>query len=478
MKGHVSKTHLSLLSSLLLLIIFAVGSRGPENSLPRDAPNILVFIADDAGGRGFNIYGNEAVRTPNIDRLVETGLLVQPAFLTIAQCSPSRISILTGMYPHATGAEDLHMPLPEDEEILPTYLQRQGYFTGHMGKMHLGPHGAEQFQWYDPAEDHNFSAFTDFLKARQEGQPFFLWVAFHDSHRIYGDAPVVHDPSEMFVPPFLAETPATRRDIARYYDEVARMDRNIGQMLAELERRGLRDSTLVIFLSDNGAPFPRAKGTVYDPGIHTPLIFSWPAQIEAGQVYDDGLVSVVDLAPTLLELAGMEPPEEMQGRSIRELLEDPASFEGRKYIFSERNWHDCDEHIRSVRTMRYKLILTEDYTELPLCTPADVASSPSWFSLKDLQDKDELTYVQSRLFETPRAAVELYDLKKDPWEIYNVADEAVYRDEVRRLSKVLAAWEERTGDFPPTVRKRGDHTDRVTGARFRWYIPPMRSDLK
>ncbi len=451
--------------SLLAVLLFIIESYG------QDSPNIVVFIADDAGWNDFGVYGNDAVHTPNIDALAASGLKVERAFLTIAQCSPSRISILTGKYPHATGAEDLHMPLPDDEVLVPTYLQQQGYFTGDMRKQHYGPNGERQFNWY--AEE-TAEAFPGFLDAAA-GRPFFLWVGFRDPHRAYqqGAFDPPHDPARVKVPPFLADTPETRADLALYYDEIARMDANIGRFIAELERRGVRENTLVIFLSDNGMPFPRAKGTAYDAGIRTPLIFSWPARIEAGTTYE-GLVSVIDLAPMLLDLAGADPSPHMHGQSLRPMLTDQRA-PGRTYIFSERNWHNCDEHIRSVRTARYKLIRNA-YTHLPLCTPADASRSPSWFSLIDLKKAGALTPEQARLFEAPRPRIEFYDLERDPGEFNNVADDPAYQEAVRELARVLDEWIDETGDFPPQMRRRDDNTDRITGVKFTQKIPPMWND--
>jgi N-sulfoglucosamine sulfohydrolase len=445
----------------------------PAQASPEAPPNILVFVADDLGWRDLGVYGNTVVRTPNIDRLARSGLRVERAFGTSPQCSPSRISILTGRYPHTTRAEDLHMPLPDGERILPSYLQWQGYYTGMMAKTHLGPLGERQFQWYSPETS---AALPGFLDSAGD-KPFFLWVGFHDPHRPYqpGAIPHPHSPSKVRVPPYLADTPETRADLALYYDAIARMDADIGRMLDILEKRRLLENTLVIFLSDNGAPFPREKGTLYDPGTRTPLIFSWPREIDAGSVFDLGLVSTVDLAPTIMELTGATPPRAMQGRTFRSMLADPKSYAGRTYVFSERNWHDCDEHQRAVRTTRFKLIRTDAYTDLALCTAADIGGSPSFLALRAWSRGGRLTAAQKRLFEAPRARLELYDLAADPWELRNVADDPRYAKEVRELAAVLQDWMEQTNDFPATYRVRDDNTDRITGVPFTSKIPPLRN---
>jgi N-sulfoglucosamine sulfohydrolase len=277
------------------------------------------------------------------------------------------------------------------------------------------------------------------------------------------------------VPPHLADTRATREDLALYYDAIGRMDEQIGRVLAELERRKLVANTLVVFLSDNGAPFPREKGTLYDSGTRTPLIFSWPGRIRAGSVYDSGLVTTVDLAPTILELADVTRPETMQGQSFRAMLSKPDSYLGRPYVFSERNWHDCDEHQRAVRTSRFKLIRTDAYTALPLCTAADIGSGPSFQALRARAKTGRLTPAQGRLFEVPRARLELYDLAVDPWELRNVADEPAYAGTVRELAAVLQKWMEQSVDFPAAYRVRDDNTDRITGVPFTSNIPPLRN---
>lgn len=435
------------------------------------SPNILVFIADDAGARHFGCYGNASIRTPAIDRLSAQGLTADKAMLTTAQCSPSRISILTGRYPHATGAEDLHMPMPAKYITVAGHLREAGYFTGHMQKAHEGPHSDRQFQWYDAG----LGALPAFLDAAGD-RPFFLWVAFDDPHRPYQDDTIAapHDPSRVAVPPYMADTPASRQDLARYFDEIGRMDAVIARFMRTLADRSLDEDTLIVFLSDNGAPFPREKGTVYDSGVRTPLIFRWPGVVPAGTRHD-GLMSVIDLAPTFLALAGIDAPADMQGESIAAGLRDPATLPAtlrRAAAFSERNWHDCDEHIRSVRSERFRLIHNA-YIDLPFGSPADVSASPSWQALYEHKRAGRLTPAQRLLFEVPRPEIEFYDTEQDPYEIHNLASRPEYTGAIAEHYALLSDWQEATGDFPPHERRRAGYADRVTGVLYSLDLPPM-----
>jgi arylsulfatase A-like enzyme len=250
-------------------------------------------------------------------------------------------------------------------------------------------------------------------------------------------------------------------------------------MTRELERRGLTGKTLVVFLSDNGAPFPREKGTLYDSGTREPLLFAWPGVVRPGTVYDGPPVSMMDLMPTLLEIAGVTPDSLVQGRSFRAMLTAPGSYTPQRYVFTERNWHDCDEHQRAVRDGRWKLIRTDAYTDLPLCTAADIGMSPSFQALRAQASTApaRLTRAQRRLFEAPRARLELYDLANDPWEIVNLAGDPAQTARVRQLAAVLQEWMEGTDDFPAAWRVRDDNTDRITGLPFSPWIPPLRDSV-
>jgi arylsulfatase A-like enzyme len=450
-----------LICFISLLFLF-IGCN--KNETP---PNILIFIADDAGFRDFGCYGNENISTPNIDKLSEDGFMATNAFLTTPQCSPSRISVLTGKYPHSTGAEDLHMPLPESEILLPTLLKEKKYFSGMLKKAHLGPNGEKQFDFYSK----DLNDFDNFLDS-SKSQPFFMWVGFTDPHRPYEkniiDKP--QDPNKLEVPPYFIDDTATRDDLADYYNEIMRMDEQIGVYIKELEKRELLDNTLIIFFSDNGAPFPREKGTVYDAGIKTPLIFRWKNGIKPGLIFNK-LMSVVDLAPTILELVGINIPKNMQGKSFLPVLSN-TNEPGREYVFSERNWHNCDEHIRSIRSLKYKLI-SNSYTDLPHGTAADISNSPTWRSLYENKQLGRLTNIQKLLFEAPRPAFEFYNLENDPWEVNNLIEKDEYSDIINEFKSELANWIIETKDFSSDERRRMDNTHRISGKKFdQTRLPP------
>ena len=446
--------------------------------LSQNQPNILVFIADDAG-MDYGCYGNTVIQTPNIDSMAARGLLCKNAFLTAPQCSPSRTSMLSGQFAHTIGTEDLHTGLDDQTRILPSYLSEAGYYTGIMLKGHIGEHGMKQFDWYDEGfwpdyvkgkwfakALHNFQTFLD----NAGDKPFFLWMGFVDPHRPYLEDKVeanrateVHDHANIQVPPYLADTEPTKKDLAHYYDEIARMDRQIGEFIGEIEKRNLTENTLIIFLSDNGYPFPRGKGTLYDAGIQTPLIFNWPGKISENTKYN-GLISTIDLSPTLLDVAGIEKPAQMVGSSIQPMFYD-QSFPGRTYVYAERNWHGTDEYMRCIRTKSHKLILNE-YFHLPHGTPGDLSSSPAWYELRRLLHTNQLSEAQKRLFECPRSRVEIYNLQNDPYELINLADHPDYAESGHKLAVELEKWRKETNDHPSYLRKKPDIDDRVSGFRY------------
>jgi N-sulfoglucosamine sulfohydrolase len=349
------------LAGLLMSGIFTAPCRA---ALPA-RPNIILIIADDLGCEDSGPYGCKGVRTPNMDRLAHEGMKFTRAFNTCSSCSPSRSCIITGRYPHNTGAERLHMPLPKERITFVEKLKAAGYWTAQAGKWHLGPFVTDRFDSVTfaskgpptPADDGSgCMKWVATLQARPKDKPFFFWLASIDPHRPYfeGTLAVPHKPQDVWAPPFLPDVAPTRKDLAMYYDEIGRLDIYIGKVLVELERQGVLDDTLIFFITDNGRPFPRCKTSVYDSGIQSPFIVRWPAVVKAGTTCGS-LISSVDLAPTILQLAGLPTEPTFQGKSMAALLEHPdRSF--RDHIFAEHNWHGYTAYERAVRSLHFKYI--------------------------------------------------------------------------------------------------------------------------
>ena len=433
-------------------------------------PNIVLIIADDMGWEDSGPYGHKAIRTPSLDRLAAGGMRFDNAILTCSSCSPSRSSIITCRYPHNTGAEQLHLPLPKEQTTFVELLKKAGYWTAAVGKWHLGSAVEDRFDVVGPmgtavaASDgeakkersggnpSGCEGWVPTLRDRPRDKPFFLWLAAVDPHRGYSPNAIrePHKPADALVPPYLPDTPEVRQDLALYYDEISRLDGFVGKVLDELERQKIADNTVVMFITDNGRPFPRCKTTVYDSGVKTPLIVHWPAKVKAGSS-TAALVSSIDVGATILDIAGRQPAEVMQGRSFTSVLSDPQQT-AREYAFSEHNWHDYEARSRSVRTTRYKYIRNE-YRDLPNTPPADAVRSPTYAVMQKLRDAAQLTPAQMVCFTVPLPAEELYDLESDPHELTNLAGESSHAQVLAKLRAALDAWKTETKDVTPKERR-------------------------
>ncbi|MBT5927051.1 MAG: sulfatase [Verrucomicrobia bacterium] len=437
----------------LTLWVGALGSQAASaKALHADRPNYLIFIADDHGMGDLGCYGNPAVRTPNIDRLATEGMRFDRAFLTISSCSPSRCSILTGRYPHNTGAEDLHMPLPADQRSVASYLKPVGYECVSVGKWHLG--NDEKRHWNKVVEcqaDVMADRCLEVIAERDQDKPFFYWFASIDPHRGYQEGTIQkqHDPDKVVVPPYLPDHPKIRKEIALYYDEISRFDEHIGRIREALEKQGVWDNTLVIYMSDNGMPFPRAKTTLYDSGIRTPFIARWPGKVPTHS-HSNALISTVDLAPTVLELAGIKQ-KTTQGRSFINTLKNPKANH-RDMIFAEANWHDFEHFTRTVRSDRFKLI-RHYYWDTPLWNSVDSINSITWQGMLEARDKKVLTRSQAFLFEPIRPYEEFFVMDADPDELTNQIDVKEWQSEINRLRTALDEWRIETQDQLPAKRR-------------------------
>ncbi|QDT41474.1 Arylsulfatase [Gimesia alba] len=444
----------------LLLALHFCGEDLFAQKPTEEKPNFIVFIADDMAWDDCGAYGHPKIQTPNLNQLAVDGMKFNHAYLTCSSCSPSRSSIITGRYPHSTGAHQLHLPLPESQVTFVEQLKDAGYYTASAGKWHLGTPTKSKF-------DHvttKLNEWVSTLKQRPKDKPFFMWFAFTDPHRPYQRNIIErpHTNEDVIVPPYLPDTPEVRDDLALYYDEITRLDGVVGRVRDELKKQDVASNTVIVFLSDNGRPFPRCKTTVYDSGVRTPWIVTWPAQVKGGSV-SDSLISSVDLAPTILELAGLPVGETFQGKSFKPLLQNPAATT-RLHIFAEHNWHDFEDFGRAVRSSRFKYI-RNFYPDLPGTPPADAVRSETYVKMRQLRDARKLNGDQQGCFLAPRPAEELYDLEADPHELHNLAGQKEFQKVQQELRAALDQWQEETHDRLPRMR-RPDEFDRETGQQL------------
>ncbi len=424
--------------------------------------NVLLLISDDQG-LDLGCYG-VAVKTPRLDRLARGSTLFRHGYAAVSSCSPSRAVINTGLYTHQNGMYGLghdvhHQSLLPGIETLPSLLRRAGYATALVGKKHVGPDSAFPYEAELVPERSGIRdvrelsiAAASFIRSTDD-RPFFVTVAYSDPHRAavdYGNdrawpgvSPERYDPGKVPIPSHLPDLPAVRQDLADYYESLSRLDAGVGMILDDLIATGRADDTLVIFLSDNGRPFPGAKTNFYDAGLHLPLIVHAPGSPPA---VNDAMVSWTDIAPTVLGWAGVAPPAAytLSGTSLLPILgktDDPA----RDAILASHDFHEINQYypMRCIRTRTHNYILNLAH---PLDYPiaGDVAGSPSWQAIAAdpairLGKRSQAAYLK-------RPAEELYDLARDPDELVNVATDPAYASVKAALAERLRAVRAATRD--------------------------------
>jgi N-sulfoglucosamine sulfohydrolase len=450
--------------TILVLILFNIFVMARELK-----PSVIIFIADDVSWDDFGCYGNKQVQTPNIDRLAGNGLKFTQVYLTASSCSPSRNSIMTGRYPHNTGAAELHTQPPLSMLSFPELLRKNNYYTAMSGKFHMGDYANRGFDEMitdlNLVGDGGEEMWVSQVKNRPKDKPFFMWFAAYDAHRVWGPNVFsgTHHPDEITPPDYLANGAETRSDLAQYYDEIKRFDHYVGEVVRELEDQGVLDNTLIIIMADNGRPFPHSKTRLNDRGMKTPFVVHWPAGIPRnGSCHS--LISAVDIAPTILSLADCPVPEQFQGHNFSGLFQNPE-MRFRNYLFAEHNWHDYEAYGRMVRNDSFMYILNER-PQFPQSGPADAVGSPSYMELTEQKEQGKLSAIQADVFVTPRPHEELYDCKADPGQYLNVASLPQYQEVLSTLRKVLTEWMHQTGDNIPDnltndwyLRESGLYTD-------------------
>jgi len=417
-------------------------------------PNIIFIIGDDISWNDLGCYGHPTIHTPNVDKLAENGIRFTNTFLTASSCSPSRCSIISGRYPHNTGAAELHTHLADNQLPFPQLLKENGYYCAQGGKWHMGPHPRSAFdkvvdKWDGKEDPGAEGMWLPLLQERPKDKPFFMWFASIDAHRIWDDKIFLDrfNPDDVPVPKYLVDAEPTRADLAKYYDEIQRLDYHVGEIKKELEKQGVLDNTIIIFTADNGRPFPRCKTRVYDSGMKTPFVIQWPNGIRQAGSVCQSLVSVIDLAPTLLELAHIKVPENFQGKSFAPLLKNPGE-KFRTVVFSEHNWHDHEALERMARTEKYLYVLNER-PQFPNCGPADSNNSDSQKDLSARAQAGTLTPEQKDIFLTPRPQEELFDVTTDPEQFINIAENPDYAEALQVMRNLLQQWRDETADTSP-----------------------------
>lgn len=411
-------------------------------------PNIILFITHDQG-QFVGCYNSpqtpNSLRTPNLDKIAKEGIRFTNCFCTAPQCSPSRGSIQTSLYPHQNGLMglvDRGWTLPPDNKTLPMYLKEYGYTTHLIGLQHesrdintLGydiyTKRRREFSYSCKKMENQY---LDFLKEhKNDTKPFYVCIGTWEVHRPFDGWGIPINPSKVSVPPYLPDNEMIRNDLANYYSAIHVVDKSIGKVLNHLDDLGLRGNTLFCFTTDHGEPFPKAKCTLYDPGIKTTLMMSYPPleNFNNGKVANQ-LISNLDLLPTFLDLIGTKIPKSIEGKSF---LQSIQNFEEvfRTEIFTEKTFHEYYDPIRSIRTERYKYIINFEKMNQLYQIDSFTAHDPAGI------------YIE-KLINSPRSDDEFYDLKKDPAESSNKVNDPSYQNIIMELKNKLNNWMKNTND--------------------------------
>jgi arylsulfatase A-like enzyme len=430
----------------------------------KEKPNILLFITHDQGDY-LGCYDSQqtpnALETPNIDNLAEKGVRFSNYFCTAPQCSPSRSSMKTSLYPHQTGLMglvNLGWTMPADNKTLAMYLKENGYTTHLLGLQHesldaetlgydtISKRGPE-FKYSRGRMEKKYFKFLEDHK--DDVEPFFLNIGTIEVHRPYKAWSQPIDPDRVKIPPYLPDNEDMRKDFAEFYSNIETVDKTIGKIINHLEEVGLMETTLIIYTTDHGAAYPRAKCTLYDPGLKILLVMYHPnLEIFTGGKKIESLLSNLDLLPTLVDLVSGAAPKDVEGKSFLPILKGKKK-EVRSEIYGEKTFHEIYDPIRCVRTGSVKYIKNFEKLDTSYQIPKDIAMDPAG---KVMIDK----------IQHPRPMEELYDLEKDPNEKNNLIDNPEYKLILKELRDKLKKWMERTND-PLLEGKVPDKRSEVKG---------------
>ena len=453
---------------LVLLLALFVNLASPLSN----KRNVLVMVADDEGIES-PLYGNPSCKTPNLQELASRGVLFKNAYTAVSSCSPSRSAIMTGLPSHQNGMYGLehaehHFRSFDNVMSLPRILNATNrYWTGIIGKKHVAPEPVYPFSFSRTEQDgystlqvgRNITLMKEYAReflslAREKDQPFFLYIGFHDCHRAGGSAgefaekfgdgksghglipdwkPVTYDINDVHVPYFIPDTPTARQDIANQYKSISRLDQGVGLMLKALKDYKFDDSTLIIYTSDNGSPFPNAKTNLYESGMQEPMLVSNPLARQRWGKESTTLVSTTSIVPTILEwlnesypgynLFGPNPTKLQSPSLLPVTVEEPQ--DGYDTVFASHNSHEIIDYypMRVVRTKQYRLIHNLNYG-MPFPIATDLFSAPTYQEmLKKAKSNESMGWFKTLPEYYHRNQWELFDVVSDPKELTNLADD-------------------------------------------------------
>ncbi|QGJ70397.1 Choline-sulfatase [Planctomycetales bacterium 10988] len=412
-----------------------------------EKPNLVFIIADDCTFHDIGCYGGQA-HTPNIDKLATEGMQMMQCFQAAPMCSPTRHNLYTGIYPVKSGAYPNHTFVKDGVQSVVHYLEPLGYRVALSGKTHIAPKEAFPFEYSAKDNNPDMQAINRLMKESTESdQPFCLFACSNEPHSPWnkGDASR-YPPESLNLPPYWVNAPDLRKKYSRYLAEITYYDGQVGEILAMLDQHGITENTLVMVVSEQGNGFPFAKWTCYDAGLQSAMIVRWPGKIAKGST-SRALVEYVDVLPTFVEIAGGTPAEVLEGKSMLPVLLGETDHH-KEYVYgiqTTRGIYAGPDHYgrRSVRSDSFKLIhnLSPDARFFN-----GIAKAPyfkNWEKKAAEGNKRAKAFVE-RYYQPPE--YELFDVKNDPWQLKNLADDPHYAEVLAELQTQLAAWMQSQGD--------------------------------
>lgn len=440
--------------------------QGRSTEVNKEQPNILLMIAEDMSWKDWGVYGNRFAKTPNIDKVAEEGVLFANAYCNSPVCHPSRSTLLTGqdiwrLRDAAVFAGTLH----EDIDVYPDILSKAGYDVAHSGKG-WGP------GWL-PAGDREVpltgkrADLSHILENRDAGRPFCFWWGSGSGHRPFNYKQDGRNLNKIELPPYVPDTQAVREDYAGFYQEVEAFDAEVGKVMAMLDKAGLAENTILIVTADHGMPWPRGKGSLYDLGTRVPLLIRWPARVKPGRVVDD-FAKFSDFAPTFLDVAGLRASDRMTGQSLLRILESDKS--GTIELQRDKVCLGLESHpmtgyfdqwlgymsCRSIRTRDYLYI--HNYRRKGHKGWNAVQAGPIADTMRKQMQTDDAVKHDFNLCFGLRPEEELYEIKSDPHQVRNLANDPQFAETKKTLEKALLAYMQKTED--PRAVGRGDIFER------------------